>query len=361
MSLGLFPLSAGHGRGRELAGRREGGGRVVSRARARPGLRHLQQRLLGGRHSRSAHRGLYPAPLGWPAAFVAGRVGRLCVAGVLVAALPHSGGRATVGKDAEEAGPRRANSGLGPAAQPLRLVSFTVSKIFLDPVWYFYIFWFPEYLKRARGFDMAAIGKYAWIPFAVAGAGNFIGGAAFGFPAAPRRFGDGGAERLGDLLRRADGGRHSSRAGARSVGFHRAGFRCHDGLHGRAGEHALDAGRCLSQEAPSPRFTALASMGAGFGGMLFTLITGWVVDRYSYTPGLHRFRRACRSSARPSCGRSPGRWSGVPHPWHFNPAKRNQNENGSLTRRGGGAQRSRRRRQNQNLRAERRKAELQSG
>ncbi len=28
----------------------------------------------------------------------------------------------------------------------------------------------------------------------------------------------------------------------------------------------------------------LASMGAGFGGMVFTLITGWVVDRYSYTP-----------------------------------------------------------------------------
>jgi ACS family hexuronate transporter-like MFS transporter len=27
-----------------------------------------------------------------------------------------------------------------------------------------------------------------------------------------------------------------------------------------------------------------ASMGSGFGGMLFTLITGWVVDHYSYTP-----------------------------------------------------------------------------
>jgi len=28
----------------------------------------------------------------------------------------------------------------------------------------------------------------------------------------------------------------------------------------------------------------LASTGSGFGGMLFTLITGWVVDHYSYTP-----------------------------------------------------------------------------
>jgi ACS family hexuronate transporter-like MFS transporter len=28
----------------------------------------------------------------------------------------------------------------------------------------------------------------------------------------------------------------------------------------------------------------LASMGSGFGGMLFTLITGWVIDHYSYVP-----------------------------------------------------------------------------
>jgi ACS family hexuronate transporter-like MFS transporter len=28
----------------------------------------------------------------------------------------------------------------------------------------------------------------------------------------------------------------------------------------------------------------LASTGSGFGGMLFTLITGWLVDHYSYVP-----------------------------------------------------------------------------
>jgi ACS family hexuronate transporter-like MFS transporter len=25
-------------------------------------------------------------------------------------------------------------------------------------------------------------------------------------------------------------------------------------------------------------------MGSGFGGMIFTLLTGWLVDHYSYTP-----------------------------------------------------------------------------
>ena len=33
----------------------------------------------------------------------------------------------------------------------------------------------------------------------------------------------------------------------------------------------------------------LASMGAGFGGMVFTLVTGWVVDHYSYTPAFIGF------------------------------------------------------------------------
>jgi ACS family hexuronate transporter-like MFS transporter len=28
----------------------------------------------------------------------------------------------------------------------------------------------------------------------------------------------------------------------------------------------------------------LASMGSGFGGMVFTLITGWALDHFSYTP-----------------------------------------------------------------------------
>src|SRR3954463_16324116 len=54
--------------------------------------------------------------------------------------------------------------------------SFVLSKIFLDPVWYFYVFWFPEYLKQVHKFNLAAIGKYAWIPFFIAALGNALGG-----------------------------------------------------------------------------------------------------------------------------------------------------------------------------------------
>jgi len=59
------------------------------------------------------------------------------------------------------------------------VLALVLSRFVSDPVWYFYIFWIPEYLKRERGFTLSDIGMYAWIPF-VAGAlgGMFWGHAA---------------------------------------------------------------------------------------------------------------------------------------------------------------------------------------
>ncbi|MFA6542946.1 MAG: MFS transporter [Limisphaerales bacterium] len=34
-----------------------------------------------------------------------------------------------------------------------------------DPVYYFYMFWIPQYLSRERGMSLAAIGALIWIPF----------------------------------------------------------------------------------------------------------------------------------------------------------------------------------------------------
>ncbi len=56
------------------------------------------------------------------------------------------------------------------------LLSLTISKIFLDPVWYFYIFWFPKYLSSVHGFNLLQIGMTAWIPFVSADVGNIVGG-----------------------------------------------------------------------------------------------------------------------------------------------------------------------------------------
>ena len=45
-----------------------------------------------------------------------------------------------------------------------------------DPLWYFFVFWIPEFLTRERGLNLAGIGLVAWIPFLVADASNFTGG-----------------------------------------------------------------------------------------------------------------------------------------------------------------------------------------
>ncbi len=50
-------------------------------------------------------------------------------------------------------------------------------RILLDPVTYFLIFWIPKYLQTERGFSLADLGKYAWIPFAALAIGNVVGGA----------------------------------------------------------------------------------------------------------------------------------------------------------------------------------------
>ncbi len=51
-----------------------------------------------------------------------------------------------------------------------------LAKFFSDAAWYFFAFWLPKYLADIRHLNIAQIGYYAWIPFAVAGFGAFMGG-----------------------------------------------------------------------------------------------------------------------------------------------------------------------------------------
>ena len=163
------------------------------------------------------------------------------------------------------------------------VLAFTVSKIFLDPVWYFYIFWFPEYLKRARNFDMASIGSYAWIPFAVAGVGNFAGGAMAGWML--RRGWSVTAARKGAVtffaaLMLAAIPAVLAREAWVSIAFVSVAMFGYTG----ALANMLSIPADVFPGGAVASVYGLASMGSGFGGMVFTLITGWVVDRWSYVP-----------------------------------------------------------------------------
>src|SRR5258708_7450320 len=58
------------------------------------------------------------------------------------------------------------------------VLALVLARFLADPVWYFFLFWTPEYLKRARGFSLADIGLYGWIPFVAAFAGGMFAGLA---------------------------------------------------------------------------------------------------------------------------------------------------------------------------------------
>jgi ACS family hexuronate transporter-like MFS transporter len=173
-----------------------------------------------------------------------------------------------------------------PALRLLRtrwVMMFTVSKVFSDPVWYFYIFWFPQYLKSARGFDLASIGKFGWIPFLTADAGNLLGGwfsAALlrrGVPPEPARkiavwF-------FAALMTSAIPAVLTPNV-AVSIGLISLATMGYTGA--LANMLAMPADIFPKNAVGS--IWGLASMGAGFGGMIFSLITGWAVDHYSYVP-----------------------------------------------------------------------------
>ena len=50
-----------------------------------------------------------------------------------------------------------------------------------DPIWWFYVFWLPQYLSDARGFSLQRIALFAWVPFVAADIGNFTGGLISGY------------------------------------------------------------------------------------------------------------------------------------------------------------------------------------
>jgi ACS family hexuronate transporter-like MFS transporter len=158
-----------------------------------------------------------------------------------------------------------------------------VAKVFLDPVWYFYVFWFPEYLKRARHLDLASIGKFAWIPYLVAGSGNIIGGWLSGF-----------------LLRHGlsvNIARKSAvtvfilmmafaipavlvRQTSVSIGLVSLAMLGYTGVSANMLAFPAD----VYPKNVVASIWGLAGMGSGFGGMMFVLITGWLVDHFSFAP-----------------------------------------------------------------------------
>ncbi|HET8547644.1 MAG TPA: MFS transporter, partial [Bryobacteraceae bacterium] len=56
-----------------------------------------------------------------------------------------------------------------------------VARMLTDPVWYFYLFWFPKYLTDVRGLSLAELGAVSWFVYLAADAGSLAGGWVSGY------------------------------------------------------------------------------------------------------------------------------------------------------------------------------------
>ena len=51
-----------------------------------------------------------------------------------------------------------------------------LARCLTDPVWYFYLFWFPKYLIDARGMNLLGVAATAWLVYLAADLGSVFGG-----------------------------------------------------------------------------------------------------------------------------------------------------------------------------------------
>ncbi len=108
---------------------------------------------------------------GWRGAFLAtGAIGLVWLAAWLAAPRLAPGGAATAASPSSEPVSMRR------LLADSRVRWVLASRFLFDPVFYFYMFWIPQYLARERGFSLAQIGNWYWIPFLVLGVSNILSG-----------------------------------------------------------------------------------------------------------------------------------------------------------------------------------------
>jgi MFS transporter, ACS family, hexuronate transporter len=162
-------------------------------------------------------------------------------------------------------------------------VMLILARFLSDPVIYFIIFWLPAYLQKERGFGLEDIGKFGWVPYTFGGLGYLIGGWF-----------------SGKLISRGWSLPNARKAAmALGAGFLPAAILAPlmptAGLAIAASSfvvlgHAIWVANLLTLPAdifPSGQVgtaSGLSGMGGSVGGILATLLTGYIVTRFSYTP-----------------------------------------------------------------------------
>lgn len=57
-----------------------------------------------------------------------------------------------------------------------QLWGLMATRLLATPVWWFYVFWLPDYLAKERAFSLLQIGLFGWIPYLTVDLGKLVGG-----------------------------------------------------------------------------------------------------------------------------------------------------------------------------------------
>jgi len=152
-----------------------------------------------------------------------------------------------------------------------------------DPIWWFYVFWLPQYLSDARGFSLKRIALFAWMPFIAADIGNFTGGLISGYcirrgvPVVRARMWVCAFSCLPILAGIPAAGVHSVYAALALICFALWGYASWSTM-------GLTLPSDLFPHDVVATVTGLSGLAAGLVGAVFTVAVGILVDRFSYGP-----------------------------------------------------------------------------
>lgn len=158
-----------------------------------------------------------------------------------------------------------------------------LARFFGDSIWFFYIFWLPDYCSHVLSLSLIAIGAVAWIPFLAAALGNFAGGWASGLLVGKRlgvvrsRLAVMGASAL--IMAAGAGIRWVHKESPAIVMISVVVF-----AYSAWAANVLTLPSDIFPASQVATITGTAGTLAGIGGMLTMWLTGRVVDHYSYGP-----------------------------------------------------------------------------
>ena len=178
---------------------------------------------------------------------------------------------------------RAAVAPLGPLVRKPTVWFLLAARFLFDPVFYFYMFWIPQYLARERKFSLDEIGRWYWIPFLVLGLSSILAG----------RVSDALVSR-GWAPRRARMTLLACAAALTPVSWLAAlaptpgwAIALMSGLMLAHGFWISNFLALLSDTFPARALatvTGLTGTAGGIGGMLSNLAVGPLIDRYSFAP-----------------------------------------------------------------------------